>query len=196
MTAATPPAAGRSTNDIFAFRTGDELAGTRIRQSVARELAPIVFARSRKPGGVRIGTAEIYRVVEQFDEVLDSLVVGLTVGGDIQVALFVVLREGAFLTADLEAGLKARIRTEALESRSQCPMASTVASSSSSRSKTSMSASRLKRMAMPSCMGFAAWGPTLPSPGTAEPSVNTPTRSPASMGRSSTSWPKPRQSTR
>ena len=43
------------------------------------------------PGGVRIGTAEIYRQVEQMDEVVDSLVVGKKVSGDEEIILFVVL---------------------------------------------------------------------------------------------------------
>jgi acetoacetyl-CoA synthetase len=64
------------------------------------------------PGGVRIGTAEIYRVVEQFNEVTDSLVVGLTVDGDVQIVLFVVLREGETLTEDLVKNIRTKIRDE------------------------------------------------------------------------------------
>ena len=64
------------------------------------------------PGGVRIGTAEIYRVVEQFDQVLDSLVVGLQGAGDVEIVLFVVLREGLDLDADLEDQLRRRIREQ------------------------------------------------------------------------------------
>jgi acetoacetyl-CoA synthetase len=58
------------------------------------------------PGGVRIGTAEIYRQVEQFDEVVESLVVGQHWEHDERVVLFVRLREG--LTLDV--GLTSRIR--------------------------------------------------------------------------------------
>ncbi|MHA1264452.1 MAG: acetoacetate--CoA ligase [Candidatus Helarchaeota archaeon] len=55
-----------------------------------------------KPAGVRIGTAEIYNVVEQFPEILDSLAVGLpNIKGDIQVILFVELAEGVELTDNL-----------------------------------------------------------------------------------------------
>jgi len=64
------------------------------------------------PGGVRIGTAEIYRVVEQFDQVVESLVVGLDVGSDVQIVLFVVLRDGLELDQKLEDDLRRRIREE------------------------------------------------------------------------------------
>ena len=64
------------------------------------------------PGGVRIGTAEIYRVVEQFDEVVDSVVVGLDKDDDVQIVLFVVLREGLILDQDLQDALRRRIRKE------------------------------------------------------------------------------------
>jgi len=64
------------------------------------------------PGGVRIGTAEIYRVVEQFDQIVDSLVVGLQVAADVEIVLFVVLREGVELDQDLKDDLRQRIRRE------------------------------------------------------------------------------------
>jgi acetoacetyl-CoA synthetase len=64
------------------------------------------------PGGVRIGTAEIYRVVEQFEQVVDSLVVGLSKQDDVEVALFVVLREGVGLTEALADEIRSRIRAE------------------------------------------------------------------------------------
>jgi len=64
------------------------------------------------PGGVRIGTAEIYRVVEQFDEVVDSVVVGLEGESDMEIVLFVVLREGLDLDQDLKDDLRRRIRRE------------------------------------------------------------------------------------
>ncbi|HKP50698.1 MAG TPA: acetoacetate--CoA ligase, partial [Gemmatimonadales bacterium] len=53
------------------------------------------------PGGVRIGTAEIYRQVEQMPEVVESLVVGQEWEGDVRIVLFVRLRESASLTEDL-----------------------------------------------------------------------------------------------
>ena len=49
------------------------------------------------PGGVRIGTAEIYRQVEQIDEVLESIAVGQDWEGDVRVVLFVRLRDGVAL---------------------------------------------------------------------------------------------------
>ncbi|MCH7526404.1 MAG: acetoacetate--CoA ligase [Planctomycetes bacterium] len=72
----------------------------------------IVHGRSDatlNPGGVRIGTAEIYRVVEVLDEVVDSIVVGKRVPGDVEVALFVVLREGATLDQELIDKIKGAI---------------------------------------------------------------------------------------
>jgi acetoacetyl-CoA synthetase len=75
----------------------------------------IVHGRSDtvlNPGGVRIGTAEIYRVVEKFSEVVESVAVGVEQGGDQKVALFVVLQAGAGLTPDLVARLRAALRTE------------------------------------------------------------------------------------
>jgi len=65
------------------------------------------------PGGVRIGTAEIYRVVEKFPEVQESLVVGLDRAGEVRIILFVVLVPGRVLDADLVANLKLRIKEEA-----------------------------------------------------------------------------------
>ncbi len=63
--------------------------------------------------GIRMGTAEIYRVVEDFDEVLDSLVVDLEyLGRESWMPLFVVLREGVALDAGLEQRIRDRIRTQ------------------------------------------------------------------------------------
>ena len=66
----------------------------------------VVYGRSDatlNPGGVRIGTAEIYRLVESIPEVADSLVVGRdTSDQDVEICLFVVLREGLSLTRELE----------------------------------------------------------------------------------------------
>jgi acetoacetyl-CoA synthetase len=63
------------------------------------------------PGGVRIGTAEIYRVVEQIPAVIESLVFGQDFGGDSRVILLVRLADGAQLTDDLRADIRSRIRT-------------------------------------------------------------------------------------
>jgi len=62
------------------------------------------------PGGVRIGTAEIYRQVETIPEVRDSLVVGRQVEGDVEVVLLVVPADGQQLTEELEKQLRIRIR--------------------------------------------------------------------------------------
>jgi acetoacetyl-CoA synthetase len=62
------------------------------------------------PGGVRIGTAEIYRQVEQLPEVVESLVVGQEWEADTRVVLFVRLRDGVALTEDLVTRIKRRIR--------------------------------------------------------------------------------------
>jgi acetoacetyl-CoA synthetase len=81
---------------------------------ITSEGAVIVYGRSDatlNPGGVRIGTAEIYRVVEKFDYVKDSIVVGKPVEGDVQVLLFVVL-EGE-LTEKRIKEIKMALRQEA-----------------------------------------------------------------------------------
>jgi acetoacetyl-CoA synthetase len=65
------------------------------------------------PGGVRIGTAEIYRIVESFTEVAESIVVGQEWRDDTRVVLFVRLQPGAKLDAELEGRLRVAIRTRA-----------------------------------------------------------------------------------
>ncbi len=67
------------------------------------------------PGGVRIGTAEIYRVVETFPEVMDSVVVGLEGAddADVRIALFVRLRDGATLDDALRDRIRRAVRTAA-----------------------------------------------------------------------------------
>ncbi len=62
------------------------------------------------PGGVRIGTAEIYRRVEQLDEVVESVVIGQDWNNDVRVVLFVVLRSGMILDAALVDKIKSHIR--------------------------------------------------------------------------------------
>ncbi len=74
----------------------------------------IIYGRSDavlNPGGVRIGTAEIYRQVEQVEDVLESLVIGQQWEHDERIVLFVRLREGCSLTPELESRLKNRIRS-------------------------------------------------------------------------------------
>ena len=65
------------------------------------------------PGGVRIGTAEIYRQVEQLPEVIESLVVGQDWGGDVRIVLFVRLRPGIALDEALRDRIRRRIREHA-----------------------------------------------------------------------------------
>ena len=77
----------------------------------------VIYGRSDatlNPGGVRIGTAEIYRQVEQLPEIVESLVIGQDWPpgdvGDSRVVLFVRLQEGVTLDADLVERIKAQIR--------------------------------------------------------------------------------------
>jgi acetoacetyl-CoA synthetase len=77
----------------------------------------VIYGRSDavlNPGGVRIGTAEIYRQVEKLDEVLESVVIGQDwppeKPGDVRVVLFVRLVDGCQLNADLEKRIKEVIR--------------------------------------------------------------------------------------
>jgi acetoacetyl-CoA synthetase len=77
----------------------------------------IIYGRSDatlNPGGVRIGTAEIYRQVEQLDEILESLVIGQNWPpnevGDVRVVLFVRLRDGLKLDAALTERIRQHIR--------------------------------------------------------------------------------------
>lgn len=63
------------------------------------------------PGGVRIGTAEIYREVEKLDEVVESIAIGQEWDNDVRVILFVVLREGKSLDASLIERIKNQIKT-------------------------------------------------------------------------------------
>ena len=62
------------------------------------------------PGGVRIGTAEIYRAVEKLPEVLEALAVGQDWRGDVRVILFVTLRQDVILDAHLAQSIKRGIR--------------------------------------------------------------------------------------
>ena len=76
----------------------------------------IIFGRSDatlNPGGVRIGTAEIYRQVEQIEEILEGLGVGQIWKGDTRVVLFVRLKPKYDLTQDLITKIKTKIKTGA-----------------------------------------------------------------------------------
>jgi acetoacetyl-CoA synthetase len=65
------------------------------------------------PGGVRIGTAEIYNQVEQMPEVLEAICIGQDWEDDVRVVLFVRLAEGVVLDEALEKAIRTRIRTGA-----------------------------------------------------------------------------------
>ena len=74
----------------------------------------IVYGRSDatlNPGGVRIGTAEIYRQVELLDEVEESIVIGQDWQGDVRVVLFVRLRPGLSLDEGLEGRIKQQVKS-------------------------------------------------------------------------------------
>jgi len=81
----------------------------------------VIYGRSDatlNPGGVRIGTAEIYRQVEQLPEVLESLVIGQQVpdaegGEDVRIVLFVRLVESQTLTDELKERIRLQIRKNA-----------------------------------------------------------------------------------
>jgi acetoacetyl-CoA synthetase len=75
-----------------------------------RQVGMIIYGRSDavlNPGGVRIGTAEIYRQVEQFEEVEEAIVIGQDWEGDVRVVLFVKMQPGQ---GKLDDGLRDRIR--------------------------------------------------------------------------------------
>ncbi|HVH55817.1 MAG TPA: acetoacetate--CoA ligase [Vicinamibacterales bacterium] len=73
----------------------------------------IIYGRSDavlNPGGVRIGTAEIYRQVEQLDEITESLVIGQQWQNDERIVLFVKLRDGLVLSDEMQDRIRRRIR--------------------------------------------------------------------------------------
>jgi acetoacetyl-CoA synthetase len=74
----------------------------------------VIYGRSDavlNPGGVRIGTAEIYRQVEQMLEVLEALVIGQDWDNDVRVVLFVRLAGGVTLDEDLIKAIRTKVRT-------------------------------------------------------------------------------------
>ena len=74
----------------------------------------VIYGRSDtvlNPGGVRIGTGEIYRQVEQIVEVLESIAVGQEWDHDVRIVLFVKLKEGVFLDEALVSKIKTQIRS-------------------------------------------------------------------------------------
>ena len=73
----------------------------------------IIYGRSDatlKPGGVRIGTAEIYRQVESFDEVSESLVIGQNYNDDVRIVLFIKLKKPDSINDELIKDIKNKIR--------------------------------------------------------------------------------------
>lgn len=75
----------------------------------------IIYGRSDailNPGGVRIGTAEIYRQVEKLDEILESIVVGQDWNNDVRIILFVKLKENFHLDNSLVEKIKKTIRSQ------------------------------------------------------------------------------------
>ena len=74
----------------------------------------LIFGRSDttlNPGGVRLGTSEIYSVVEKFKEIQESIAIGQSWNNDIRIILFVVLNKGYVLSADIKTKLKKEIRS-------------------------------------------------------------------------------------
>ena len=83
---------------------------------VTPEDGAIIHGRSDavlNPGGVRIGTAEIYRQVEKLEAILESIVIGQDWEDDVRVVLFVVLREGELLDEQLRQAVRSTIRQNA-----------------------------------------------------------------------------------
>jgi acetoacetyl-CoA synthetase len=65
------------------------------------------------PGGVRLGTAEIYSEVERFKEIKESIVVGQSWDNDVRIILFIVMNTKIYLTEDLSKKIKVQIRKNA-----------------------------------------------------------------------------------
>jgi acetoacetyl-CoA synthetase len=76
----------------------------------------VIFGRSDttlNPGGVRLGTAEIYSIVEKFKEIQESIVIGQSWDNDIRIILFIVLNKGYNLNDIIKNKIKNAIRTNA-----------------------------------------------------------------------------------
>ena len=76
----------------------------------------IIFGRSDttlNPGGVRLGTSEIYSVVEKLKEIQESIVIGQSWNNDIRIILFIVLNKGYFLSDEIKLKIKKEIRVNA-----------------------------------------------------------------------------------
>ncbi|MBZ0324667.1 MAG: hypothetical protein K8F57_00565, partial [Alphaproteobacteria bacterium] len=89
------------------------MPGRRRTNRITRHGGFIIYGRSDatlNPGGVRIGTAEIYRQVERIHEVEESIVVGQRWQNDTRVILFVRLRPGIELTEELKQRIRKQVR--------------------------------------------------------------------------------------
>jgi len=76
----------------------------------------IIYGRSDttlNPGGVRLGTAEIYSVVEKFEEIKESIVIGQSWDNDIRIILFIVLNQGYKLNDEIKDKIKKAVRSNA-----------------------------------------------------------------------------------
>jgi len=76
----------------------------------------IIYGRSDttlNPGGVRLGTAEIYNIVEKFSEIQESVVVGQSWENDVRIVLFIVLNKNYILTEEVKDRIKKKIKTDA-----------------------------------------------------------------------------------
>ena len=76
----------------------------------------VIFGRSDttlNPGGVRLGTAEIYAVVEKFNEIRESIVIGQAWNNDIRIVLFVILNHNYILDEELKNKIKKQIKKNA-----------------------------------------------------------------------------------
>ncbi len=96
----------------FAEREGIWVHGDLAEQTIDETV--IIYGRTDttlKPGGVRIGTAEIYRVIDQFLEIQDSIVFGIKIDGDEEVALCLVLKDE--ITSEFVNQLRYAIRMKA-----------------------------------------------------------------------------------
>lgn len=83
---------------------------------ITEHMGLIIYGRSDavlNPGGVRIGTAEIYRQVEKIPEVIDSVVIGQDWQDDVRIVLFIKLHEGQDLTDALQTTIRQTIRQQA-----------------------------------------------------------------------------------
>lgn len=80
---------------------------------MTKEDGIIIYGRSDStlnPGGIRIGTAEIYRQVEQFDEILESIVIDQRWENDSRIILFVRMRDSVTLNSELIQAIKKKLR--------------------------------------------------------------------------------------